>query len=200
MDNQIRILPKPDWVSWDDIHDVLWAAHEKNREKGLSMRYASLSGDEIRQRIEGRGQLFCAIDNGKVVATSAIVKKQSKMWYDKAYSDYAYFCFASVLPEYAGMGIYREFYKKREAICKEMGLDRILFDTHEKNARVIEINCKNGFVPVDLKFYRDHYNIVMVMWLNGCPFPKNLCKVEFYSRVFIRKAIRKIRSLMEKHR
>ena len=198
MGESIQVIEKPDWVSWDDIHDVLWAAHEKNREKGLSMRYASLSGDEIRQRIEGNGKMFCAIDNGKVVATSAIVRKPSKMWYDKGLSDYAYFCFASVLPEYAGRGIYKQFYLRREAECKEMGLNRILFDTHEKNTRVIEINCKNGFVPVDYKFYRDHFNIVMVKWLEGCPFSSTRCKFELFIRKIEKKAIQKARSLMRK--
>ena len=197
MERGLQILEKPDWVSWDDIHDVLWAAHEKNREKGLSMRYAFLPGDEIRQRIEGNGKMFCAIDEGKVVATSAIVRKQSKMWYDKAPSDYAYFCFASVLPEYAGRGIYRQFYLSREAVCKEMGLDRILFDTHEKNTRVIEINSNNGFVPVDYKFYWDHFNIVMVKWLKGCPFSSTRCKFEYYKRKIVKKVIQTARALLK---
>ena len=79
-----------------------------------------------------------------------------------------------------------------------MGLNRILFDTHEKNTRVIEINCKNGFVPVDYKFYRDHFNIVMVKWLEGCPFSSTRCKFELFIRKIEKKAIQKARSLMRK--
>lgn len=204
MGNSIQVIEKPDWISWDDIHNVLWTAHEKNRENGLLMRSPSISGDEIRKRIEGKGKMFCAIDNGKVVATSAIVKRRFRMWYDKERSDYAYFCLASVLPEYAGKGIYKQFYLRREAVCKEMGLDRILFDTHEKNTRVIKINRKNGYVPVDYKFYRDHFNIVMVKWLAGCPFSSARCKFEFYKRKIAKiakqtkKAIQKTKSLENK--
>ena len=182
MDSSIQIVEKPDWVSWDDIHEVIWAAHEKNREKGVLMRFPSLSGDEIRQRIEGKGVLFCAIDNKKVVATSAVVKKSTKMWFDKGPSDYAYFCFAAVLPEYAGRGLYKQFYAMRESACREMGLGRIMFDTHEKNKRVFEINKKNGFLPVDYRLYNDHFNIVFVKWLDGCPYSTCKCNLMFFLR------------------
>ena len=49
MDSSIQIIEKPDWVSWDEIHEVLWKAHENNRENGVFMSYPSLTGDEIKK-------------------------------------------------------------------------------------------------------------------------------------------------------
>lgn len=42
----IEIVEKPEWVSWDDIHDVVWKAHENNRKKGVIMSYPSLPGEK----------------------------------------------------------------------------------------------------------------------------------------------------------
>ena len=32
---EIKVMLKPEWVSWDDIHELLLAAHKKNIEKDL---------------------------------------------------------------------------------------------------------------------------------------------------------------------
>ena len=48
---EIKIMEKPEWVSWDDIHQLLLAAHKKNIEKGIVMKYAQLPGEEIRKKI-----------------------------------------------------------------------------------------------------------------------------------------------------
>ena len=66
MDN-ISIVEKPDWVSWEDIHNVVWKAHENNRLKGIIMSYPALSGDEIKDKIGKDGKLFTALDGDKGV-------------------------------------------------------------------------------------------------------------------------------------
>ena len=37
MNNDIQIVEKPDWISWDDIKKCLFDAHAINREKGINM-------------------------------------------------------------------------------------------------------------------------------------------------------------------
>ena len=49
---EIRIMEKPDYVSWDEIHDVLWAAHKENRDAGMHMKYPGLPGDQLEIHIE----------------------------------------------------------------------------------------------------------------------------------------------------
>ncbi len=169
MTTDIQIVVKPDTVSWDAIHEVLWKAHSANRERGVTMRYPSLTGDEIRSRIEGKGRMFCALLDDKLVGVAAVVPKETRLWFDRQPTVYAYLCFAGVLSEYAGQGIYRALLSAREQAGLEMGFDRILFDTHEANTRLLALNRENGYRAVDYRFYHDHFNVMMVKWLNGCP-------------------------------
>lgn len=198
MESNIQIIEKPNWISWDDIHNALWLAHAQNREQGMLMRYASLSGEEIRERVEGKGKMFCAIKDGRLVGTAAIVTKKAKMWFDKVPTVYAYLCFACVLPECAGQGVYKQLYIEREREREKMGLRHVMFDTHENNHRMLEINKKNGFNPVNYKFYKDHFNIVMVNWPEGCPYSNMRMRFEFAKRKLFVKANYILKSTLHK--
>lgn len=113
INDNIQILVKPDSISWDDIHDCLWASHDVNRTKGVIMKFPSLPGAEIQKRIEnGNGKMFVALDGDKVVGVAGYQIKHSTYWFCK--SDYLYLCFAGVLPEYSGKGIYKMLYIYRE--------------------------------------------------------------------------------------
>lgn len=194
MNSKIQIVEKPDWVSWDDIHEVLWTAHAENRNNGVVMRYPSLSGEEIKNKIEANGKMFCAIVNGKLAGTAAIMTKKVKYWYNKVPETIAYLCFASVLPEYAGKGIYKQLNMTREKEARSMGYKRIMFDTHENNIHKIQVDKNNGFKLVDYKLYGEHYNVVMVKWIDGCPYSEIRIKYEFAKR----KATVKIKRLLKK--
>ena len=114
----VQIIEKPDWVTWDEIHEVIWKSHEANRQRGINMRFPSLSGEEIKKRVEdGNGKMFIAVDGNKVVGTAAVKRKKANLWCGKG--DYAYLCFASVLPEYSGQGIYKQLYIYRERDYKK---------------------------------------------------------------------------------
>lgn len=186
MDN-IQITEKPDWVTWDEIHEVLWKAHKENREKGMNMAFPAMPGSKIRENLEkNRGKMFVAInDKNQVVGTAAIKVKKAYLWCGRG--DYAYLCFASILSEYRGEGIYKRLCACREEVIRTMGLHALMFDTHESNRRVIEVNTKNGFRPVDISVWSDHYNVVMVKWLNGCPYSEWYCKLQFHVHKWYKK-------------
>lgn len=185
MDSKIQIIEKPDWISWDEIHEVLWRAHGQNRENGMNMALPALPGEEIRKRIEGNGKLLVAICDGKVVGTAAIKRKTVNLWCGKG--EYAYFCFASVLPEYNGKGVYKALAIRREELALSMGMDKTLFDTHENNQHQLVIAQKAGYKFVDVSVWKDHYNVVMVKWLKGCPYSDIYCKCQFLVHKFYRK-------------
>lgn len=188
MNKDIRIIEKPDWVSWDEIHEVLWISHEKNRTRGINMALPSLPGEKIKEKVEkGNGKMFVAIQNGKLIATAAVLVKMINLWCYKG--DCAYLCFASILPEYTGKGLYKSLYKYIERESISMSMKGIMFDTHEKNTRMLEINSRNGFKKVDLKICKDHYNIMMMKWLGKCTYSDAYCKSMFY----IRKIYKKLR-------
>ena len=73
MEYSIQIIEKPDWVSWDEIHEVLWESHAENREKDIINSFPSLSGDELRKFVGDKGKMFVAMDGKKVVGTAAVL-------------------------------------------------------------------------------------------------------------------------------
>lgn len=196
MKSSIQIIEKPDWVSWDEIHEVIWKAHEKNRERGVFMRYPSLSGKEIQERIDGKGKMFVVIVNGEIIGTGAVVAKELTMWCGKG--EYAYYCFASVLTEYQGNGIYKELCQRREKEVRDMGLSRILMDTNENNQRELDVARRNSYKAVSLKCYKNHYNTIMVKWLDGCPYSNFRCVYEYSKRKILLKSANYIKNLLKK--
>ena len=173
----INIAEKPDWVSWDEIHNVLWRAHEENRSKGVVMDNNSLPGDIIREIIGKDGKLFVALDGDIVVGTLALIKKNGEKWYCSGY--YGHLCFGAVLSEYSGKGIYRSLYQLAEKTATQMGLTVLTRSTHEHNDRMLKITKQEGYYYVDCKAYKNRFNIVRAKWLNGCPFSEMYIKMRF---------------------
>ena len=196
MNQVVNILEKPDWISWDDIHDVIWTAHEQNRRKGIVMRYPSLKGDEIRQRIEGKGKMFVAFDGNILVGTAAYVIQNHSLWCGRG--KYAHYCFASILPDYQGLGIYKRLCLHREQDVMSSGVSRILIDTNEHNDREIAISKKAGYRIVDIKTYQNHHNVLMVKWLNGCPYSKFTCFMNFFFRRLL-VHVREVKKIFKSH-
>lgn len=191
MDSEIQVTEKPEWVSWDEIHEVLWKAHEQNRKKGVIMSYPSLSGEEIRNKIGDHGKMFVAIEGEKVIGTLALINKVGKQWYNSG--QYGYMCFGAVLPECSGKGVYRSLYQLAEATAKQEGLLVLTRDTNENNARMLKITKQEGYHFVECKAYKDHFNIVRAKWLDKCPFPTWYIRTRF----ILSKTITKLRYKMD---
>jgi GNAT superfamily N-acetyltransferase len=191
MESELQIVEKPEWVSWDEIHEVLWKAHEQNRKKGIIMSYPSLSGEEIRNKIGDKGKMFVAIEDDKVIGTLALIKKVGKQWYNTG--QYGYLCFGAVLPECSGKGVYRSLYQLAETTAKQMGLLVLTRDTNENNARMLKITKQEGYHFVECKAWKDHFNIVRAKWLDKCPYPTWYIKTRF----LLSKMIIKLRYRMD---
>jgi len=179
-ESSIKIIEKPDWVSWEDIKQCLYEAHSVNRAKGINMSHYQWPAEKIKDTIGDNGFMLVALDGNKLVGTAGIGEKYGKTWYAKG--RYAYECFAGVLPDYAGKGIYKQLDIRREEKAKEEGYTVLIGDTHANNAHRIDIALKNGFNLV--RFFRasskDHYNVVIAKWLDGCPYPRLYIKIRFF--------------------
>ena len=175
MNNNIQIVEKPDWISWDDIKKCLFDAHIINREKGINMANYQWPAEKIKESIGDNGVMFVALDGDKLVGTAALVEKKSYHWYSKGKC--GYLCFACVIPSYNGLGIYHSLLKKREEIAKTQDFDVLYYDTHCKNEKIISYGEKNGYRKV--RFFltksKDHHSIVMAKWLKDCPYSKLYC-------------------------
>ena len=187
MNNLIQIIEKPDWVSWDDIHDVLWKAHAKNREKGIIMPNPGFPGDIIRKMVveDHHGQMYVALVDGKLVGTAAIYIRETNQWYWRGKC--AYCCFIAVLPQYNGMGIYTALNAMLERATKSMGLNCMMFNTHEKNIRMLDINKRKGYKLVNFTVGLDCFYVIMMKWLDGCPYSPYYIKWQYIVHKWYRK-------------
>ncbi len=177
---EIHIIEKPDWVSWDDIKQCLYEAHAPNREKGINMTHYQWPAEKFIETIGEDGRMFVALDGAKLVGVAAICDKTGNSWYAKG--KYAYMGFAGVLPEYKGRGIYYELIKVREQYAIQQGYQTLTFDTHLNNKLVQNTALKNGYRYV--RFFRaaskDHYCVNMAKWLDGCPYSNFYCFYKFH--------------------
>ena len=184
MGNTIQIIEKPEWVSWDEIHHLLWTAHEQNREKGIQMRIPTLTGEELCKFIGENGKMFVAIDGEKVVGALALIVKEGKQWYIRG--RYGYVALGAVLPEYGGRGVFRALYDSMEVEAKRMQMSVLVRRTHENNARILKISKQQGYFFVGYKPSGEYFHIVRVKWLDGCPYPLWYINLRFHlSKLFV---------------
>lgn len=179
MNSEICVIEKPDWVSWEDIKRCLNDSHAVNRAKGINMTHYQWPVEKIKESLGENGVMLVALDGEKLVGTTAIAEKFGNTWYVQG--RYAYTCFGSVLPQYSGRGIYKALVRKCEEFVRSKSYTIMIGDTHENNKRIQGIYQKDGYRLV--RFFqaasKDHYNVVMVKWLNGCPYSKLYCKWKF---------------------
>ena len=157
------------------------AAHKKNVENGIVLPYPHLSPDELKEKVEGRdGKMFVALCDGKVIATGAVAIIEKNLWCGKG--KYAYCFLASVLPGFNGMGAYRRIETEQEKFASSQGVIRCLFDTDERNHRILEISKRNGYRLVEFRVREGRNSVVLVKWLEGCPFSRLKCWMK-YNRI-----------------
>lgn len=162
------VVPKPNSLSWEDIRQVIWLSHADNRVRGIYMRHFKLSAREIQEKVEAEGgQLFVALDGDKLVGTAAVLPRYFRLWCGEGM--YAYCCFAAVLPEYRGFGVYRNLCKAREAYARSASFHWMMFDVHQRNQRLLDISRETGYLPVGCQYWDDHYSYLLAKWLVGSP-------------------------------
>lgn len=170
---EIKIIEKPNWVSWDDIRQCLIDAHSVNRAMGINMTHYQWPANRIRESLGKNGFMLVALDGRKLVGTAGIGEKYGRNWYVRGRC-YAYMCFAGVLPQYSGKGIFKMLEIKREELAKQYGYDILVGDTHANNKHRLDMALNNGFRLV--RYFRAtngdhyHYSVVYVKWLSGCPY------------------------------
>ena len=167
----IIVMEKPDWVSWDDIHELLLAAHKKNEKKGMFMRVPHLPPEQLPKEIGEEGHCFVALEGRKLVGTTSVRFYCGHSWYDRGHF-VAHSMLSAILPKYQGIGITDDLNVLRDAYIRKKGADMIHADTAEDNIIVRENAKRNGFIEVGYFAPKSHhYNVIFVKWLNGCPFP-----------------------------
>ncbi len=167
MSEEITIKTLQEWGgTYDEIHDVLYQAHENNRKKGIVYQSSLLSGDELRKKI-GDGITYVAIKDDRVVGTGSVSMRVGKYWYDKGLT-VAHFCFDAVLTDYQGQGIMKQIDAVKYAYAASRGAQIVRSGTSEKNIIQRERYKRDGFTPVDYLVSRGNnfYSVMYAKWLD----------------------------------
>ena len=101
--NDLKIMPKPDYVSWEDVSELLQKANKVNEKKGFSMSDLNLPPDSLKQQIEGEGFCVVALVDDKLVGVSACNIGVMVMWFNKRKKCARKFM-TGILKSYQGMG------------------------------------------------------------------------------------------------
>ncbi len=186
---EIQYMLKPDWVSWAAIKECFIKAHESNRKKGVVMQNQFMTPEEFENYYKN-AYFFVALRDKEVIGTSAFfIRKMNKWWARK--ENVIYNCADAIIPEYKGTDVYFELMSLRNKYIKETGIRIIQSDTEENNTMILKINKKKGGKQV--KLYASpktwYYSVVMVRWLDGCPYSDWYCNFRFKLSSFIVKLI-----------
>ena len=151
-------------VTYDQIHEVIFKAHERNRNKGLYYRTVDYTGEQIKNKI-GNGATFVALDDKTIVATGSVGIHTGKSWYDKGLL-VAHYCFDAVLPEYQRKGIMTAIDKLRDEFSANNGVSVIRSGTAEKNYPQRQKFDRQGFIPVDYQRFSGNsfFSVLYAKW------------------------------------
>lgn len=190
---EYKIMEKPDWISYEEIADVLHDAHRANVKKGMHFVASSQDGAETERRLGEEGKFFVALsETNELIGVGAIAFMPScRDWYGKGQA-----CgeikMVGVPEKYKGKGISTAIYHALE----EYGFSRcdlLVMNTAKDNRIVLDSNARHGWEYVDFKSWKktDYYSACMAKWKNGCPYNKFIRRLMFNFRRVYTFAVRK---------
>ena len=169
--DEIRIIPKPDWLSWDEIQECIHAAQLTNNKRGFDMLFGHSTGEKLKESLKEGYCLVALNENNKVVGTLSLKIYDIKFWWHKGKAGLQ--CYEGILPEYRGSEVYFELHEKLDEIEDELGLNVIWATTSEFNEVVKKLQNKQGWKIVQCiasPRNGDYFSVVMVKWKSKCPF------------------------------
>lgn len=177
---EIKYMEKPDWVSWDSVRICLNKAHKINKKSGFEMLNSTVTTEKLLEIVKG-AHCFVALVEDEVVGVACVRIENKNKWYVRG--PVVYYLCDGILPEYRGTDVYFGLDKLKKNFVKESGIRIHLFRTSEHNKTVIKINAKLGFKLVQFqptkKKDANYYQVTMVKWNDGCPFPDWFLKFMF---------------------
>lgn len=177
--NDIQYLLKPEWVTWEQIKECLSKAHEPNRKKGIVMQNQFMSIEEFKDYYKDS---FCcvALKGNQVVGTSSYKILNRNDWWSKK-KLVAYEFGDAIIPEYRGTDVYFDLLAFRAEHIADAGIRILQFDTAENNKLVQKLSIKKGAKRVGIYSSSKtwYYSVIMVKWLDGCPFSNRYCNFRY---------------------
>lgn len=169
-DDGIRIMPKPDFVTYEQIQDCLNKAHQVNEQKGLVYATAHQSVDTLKEKLKDAVTYVALNTDNQVVATASVQFRQISHWYHTG--DIALLKLVGVLPEYSGRNLALLLLLLRGFEAKRRKVEVMVTDSAEENIAIRNLYLGCGFKVVDCCKYaaNSFISIVYAYWFHGCPY------------------------------
>lgn len=184
---ELRVLEKPDWISWDDVQKCIHDAQLTNTTKGFDMSFGHQTGAELCEKV-GDGYCFVVLnEKNAVVGTITLKVMDIKSWWHRGSA--GYHCFEAISPDYRGTDAYFDMHAHLIKKEKQLGLKVIYADTAEKNKVILKASKKTGWKHVQFTTFQgcDYYSIYLVKWYDTCPFSDRYINFMFkLSKVIIK--------------
>lgn len=180
MNNELVVMEKPEQVSWDSIHEVLWAAHESTRKDGIFYPTSEMTGEELKEFLEKHdGHCIVAMDGDKVAGTMSyyVVKINTRLYK----GSFLLLALAGNSPDYKGRGVFSKIYNVCYDYAKANGLDGMMFGTAEKNHTMRNIFASKGFILHRIDYSKDKGRFVVggILCFKKLRYPKLVYKLAF---------------------
>jgi GNAT superfamily N-acetyltransferase len=184
MENELIIIPKPDYISWEEITALLHLAHEERAQEGLYYGAYTQTVEKTIRRV-GDGVCLVALLDGKLVGTATLQIQSEKG------KKYAYGSQLAVHPSYKRYGIGSILDKKRIELCNQVYV--LYIDTSEKAKTLINWRIKAGWQKIGFLSHKgtNYYSIKFRLPINGRKYSKFESWIRFYVSVVICKILKK---------
>lgn len=168
---EIKIMEKPEWISWQDVQDCIYHSQLTNVKKGFDMHFGHYTAEQLKNAV-GDGFCFVAINEHKqVVGTVSLIITNIKFWWHKGKAGLQ--GYEGILPAYRGTDIYFDLHNMLETKEKKLGLKVLWATTSEKNKVVIKTCKLNDWKVVQYSPSgkgANYYSYVFAKWIDGCPY------------------------------
>ncbi len=184
---EITVIQKPDYITYEEIQNLLSRAHTSNIKSGLIYRTAIQSSDELRNKIGSNGRCFIAVmkdENDEYILCGTITVCFIKINYWYYSGDVALIKLFGVDPSYKGKDVGKHLLDRAIKCAKQNNMDVVLLDSAEQNEIVYYMCIKKGFQLVDYCRY-DSNNFITAVYakfLNGSEVDDGLRKIKLIEK------------------
>ena len=172
LENGIRIVKKPDYITYEQIQECLDKAHEVNVKKGLNYATQGQSVEKLVEKLKNAVTYVALTPENKVVATASIQFRKINHWYHSG--DIGLLKLVGVLPEYSGFKLATLLLLLRRFEVQSREIEVMVSDSAEANMAIRNMYLHNGFKIVDCCKYPENnfISVVYAYWFHGCPYSR----------------------------
>lgn len=169
----LEIIEKPKAVTYDQLYELVYRAHENTRKMGIKINTRISNGGQMRESIEQENMtVYVAMIDGKLAGTISTKIEIGKHRFVKGHT-ISYVAYVAVLPEYKGYGIGKALCEKAEEYAYDHGADAAGLYVAYRNPAV-EFYSHIGYEKIEFlpRIKLKQYAVYEVKWLKNCNTPK----------------------------